>query len=146
MIATKNEDKARLVLIVILLIAAFTAITAFVEGIPLADVPEVVKPHWSLLTSFFASGLGAFLVALGYNVYGYATAYYRSECKEVYDPNKLYKTLVQFAGYFTTIDTTLAMIQLNFGDHPAIWIIATGAKIVFVVVVALISELKRLKT
>jgi len=127
------------------LLTTFTVITEFIKGIPVSDVPEVVQPHWSLITSFFASGLGAFIIALGFNVYGYATAYFDSNCKEAYDPNKLYTTLVKFAGIFTTIDTTLAMAQLTFGDHPVIWIIATGAKLVFVVVVAMISELKRRK-
>ena len=146
MTATEKKKVAEILFVVILLLAAFTAVSTFIKSIDVADVPEELRPHWALIASFFTSGLGALLAAIGWNVYGYVTAYYRSGKVEQYDSSKLYMTLAKFAGFFTTVDTILAQLALIYGESEIFWIISLAAKMVFVVVVALISEMKRLQT
>ena len=139
-----EEKMGKVVLIVILLLAAFTAVKTFVESVNIADIPEVVRPHWTLVVVIFTTGVGAFVIAIAYNIYGYLTAYYGG-LATAYVPEKLYKTLVQFAGYFTTIDATLAVAQIYMGETEWLWIVSMIAKIVFVAVKAVINEVEKLR-
>ena len=139
-----EEKMAKVAVIVIVLLAAFTAAKTFVESVNIADVPEGIRPHWTLVVVIFTTGVGAFVIAIAYNIYGYLTAYYGG-LATAYVPEKLYKTLVQFAGYFTTIDATLAVAQVYMGETEWLWMVSIAAKITFVVVKAVINEVEKLR-
>lgn len=145
MIATDKKAAGTAILFVVLLLVVFTTVIAYIQTVDIADVPEAYRPHWSLIASFFTSGLGAFLVAISWNVYGYLAAYYKSGKVEQYDTNKLYMTLAKFAAFFTTIDSVMAIAELTFGKYPEFWLISIILKAVFITVIAIISELKRLQ-
>lgn len=101
-----NQEKtAKLLLVVVLILAVFIGVNEAIKTVDLASVPEFVLPAWNYVVVFFSSLTGTTLVAFGRNVLGYLRNYCRTEYSEVYKANRFYETLVFYLGIVTTIAT-----------------------------------------
>jgi len=133
-IRTNKEKLAKGLLIVITLLAVFIAVSALVQNVVVEEVPEPFTQVVEVVMVFFTSTAGTILVAYLRNIAGYLRNYYRTECKEVYDLNKLKETMMLYVAFVTT---PLALLPAPYGG------IVVG---VVLVVDFVFSEYQKLQT
>jgi len=108
-----NKEKlAKGLLIAITLIAVFLGLSAVAQIVVVEEVPEPLQQVVVPIVVFLTSTAGTIFVAYLRNIAGYLRNYYRTECKEVYDLNRLKETMMLYVGFVTT---PLALLPAPYG-------------------------------
>jgi len=88
---------------VLFVAGVLSGISAYIQTVDIAMVPEEWRFFWNGLVYVFVTGAGGTAFTFLRNILGYAYTYFEQNGKIVYDKNKLYATWARFEFYMLTI-------------------------------------------